>query len=446
MSYSIDSAESSVYSSSSSVSASTRSYKAPPKQKKWVSAANWSAAFCDSIEERLACGTDRWMEEDNDEVTIIQEAPVEDETNKVEKKKKSYSFLAKYHSSKIFNAENGGERKEKDILNQFIQGNHRGWGAKSTPKKGTRKDKSQDILKENVLLSYGSTFDDTLDESQTASYSETDGETCDDTYDSRTLEYASTYDSTHDGTYDTAPEDEEESYQEPKKTGKSRTKPSVPSVNMAGLNTRSTRSSRSTFSTASSADHSGRSGRISDASRNDTTRYSNRERDSRYQNQNLERESPSFGSRNSRLLQKQPQLKNKHKNRSFGSQPSTGSSQRSTIEKSAFVVTPQKMLSTYQSSSKPTPTTTTRVKVNRESRKSQGSKNSRSSQGTSQASTRAASSKKIELGRRRATERMIKEQAKAKPKNFPYLVNHSLFHQNLANKQARAMSRQTTGQ
>ncbi len=406
MSYSIGSAEeSSVYTSESSVSASTYGRPSKPPPKKWSYAQKWSAAFCDNIEERLACGADRWVAEEEDTITIIEEASVEDEAKKVEKSKKSYSFLADYINSKTpKNDEN--EKKEKNILNQFIQGNHRGWGTlRSTSKKSSPKDKSGDIVKETILMSYGSTFDDTVDE--------TDAETCDDTYD-RTLEYASTYDSSRDGTYDSAPDDEEQSYDEPKRRPQ-------PSVNK--------RSSRSTVSTASSNDRSGRVSRVSDASRNDSARYSNRERDT-----NLDRESPSFGSRNNRQLQKQHQVKRKN-TRSFDSRPSVstdGSSQRSTFEKSSFV-TPQKMLSTYQSPSKPTKNS--RVKVTKESRTTQASQ-TRSSR---------MSSRKVELGRRRATERMIKEQAKAQPKAFPYVVNHSLFHQNLANKQARALNLQRKG-
>lgn len=415
MSYSIGSAEeSSVYTSESSVSASTgtctRSSRPPPK--KWSYAQKWSAAFCDNIEDRLACGTERWVAEEEDAITIIEEASVEDEAKKVEKSKKSYSFLADYINSKTpNNDQNKDEKKEKNILNQFIQGNHRGWGpVRSTSKKSSPKDKSGDIVKESILMSYGSTFDDTVDE--------TDGETCDDTYD-RTLEYASTYDSSRDGTYDSAPDDEEESYNEPK----SRLQPSIK------IGVYNNRSSKSTVSTASSNDRSGRVSRVSDASRNDSARYSNRERDT-----NLERESPSFGSRNSRQLQKQHQVKRKN-TRSFDSRPSVstdGSSQRSTFEKSSFV-TPQKMLSTYQSPSKPTQNS--RVKVTKENRTTEASQ-TRSSK---------MSSRKVELGRRRATERMIKEQAKAKPKAFPYVVNHSLFHQNLANKQARTRNLQRKG-
>ena len=411
MSFSIGSAEeSSVYTSESSVSASTRSSR--PPQKKWSYAQKWSVAFCDNIEDRLACGTERWVGEEEDSITIIEEASVEDEAKKVEKSKKSYSFLADYINSKApKNDENKEEKEEKNILNQFIQGNHRGWGpVRSTSKKSSPKDKSGDIVKESILMSYGSTFDDTVNE--------TDGETCDDTYD-RTLEYASTYDSSRDGSYDSAPDDEEQSYNEPKSRRQS-------SAKIAAYNKQS---SRSTVSTAFSNDHSGRVSRVSDASRNDSARYSNRERDT-----NLERESPSFGSRNSRELQKQHQVKRKN-TRSFDSRPSVstdGSSQRSTFEKSSFV-TPQEMLSTYQSRSKATPNS--RVQLTKESRTAQASQ-TRSSR---------MSSRKVELGRRRATERMIKEQAKAQPKAFPYVVNHSLFHQNLANKQARALNLQRKG-
>ena len=411
MSYSIYSGGSSVSSSASTVTTSLLSSEASeaPAAKKWMYAAQWSAAFCDSIEERFTCGEERWEEEFDDdatnEITLIEEAPNDEgkmklekkkRSKKVEKKVKSQSLFAEYHNSKSTNKkEESEEKKENEILNQFVQGNHRGWGQRSNPDQQNKKGVAEDIL-----MSDGSTFDDTLD-----------GETCDDSFD-RTLDYTSTYDSTIDGTYDSAyTNDEVESYENHGHVHKSLPKSSGSTMKIVGCD------SRTSYSSASS----------NDASRNDTARQSVRETK---QNVDLDRDLPYDCQLHEQQQQHQP-LKAKY-GRSFETQPtvySDGSSQNSTVAKSSFV-TPQKMLSTYQSSSKTSQPSESKSKVksnvNRKFEKE--------------------TSKKIALGRRRATSRMIKEQAESKPKTFPYLVNHSLFHQTLDNKKARAMGRGRTGQ
>lgn len=129
---------------------------------------------------------------------------------------------------------------------------------------------------------------------------------------------------------------------------------------------------------------------------------------------NLERESPSFGSKGAPLSQH---------SRSFGSH-SVSSAERShssTVAKSSFV-TPLKMLSTYQSPSKPAPTKPTQTRGAR-----------------MKAMQKSGRSKKIALGKQRA--RSTKESVNPRPKSIPYTVNHSVFHETLDSKKKRALGR-----
>jgi hypothetical protein len=411
--YSESSSASEEYSvSASSRSASSRSASLISSQapSKWWHAEQLSEAFCEGVEQRFSCRNEEWKDVVQDETLDDDESTLENppviDTEKINNNIKSYSFLAKYHSSKTIDEKDGSEEnkeKEKDVLNQLIQGNHRGWGAvRSTSTQNRSANNTNEILKETLLLSDEDTFD-----------ALTDGETCDDTYDD-TLEH--TCDSTYDGTFDsTCPDDEAYSDDDDRslrKYFKSSRK------NIAS-------DSRSSVTSSSSKDPS-------DVSRNDSMQYSLR---NNINNSDLERDSPSFGSNNTRQ-----KLKEKH-SRSFGSQPSISSidgshssnSNGATFARPSYV-TPKKILANYQSPSKASPTNASgtmaqTLSSERASIKS-GGKN-----------------KMIALGKSRATARLIKEQAaKSKPKAFPYIINHSLFHQNLDKRKTRTLSHRRTGE
>ena len=211
----------------------------------------------------------------------------------------------------------------------------------------------------------------------------------DDSY--RIVDQSSTYDSGHDGSYDTTSYDEDSFY------GK-----------LSGSK------SRSSFSSG----------------RNDSSRRATRG----ISISNLERESPSFGSKGVPLRQH---------SRSFGSQ-SVSSAERShgsTVAKSSFV-TPRKMLSTYQSPSKPAPTKPTQTRGARmKAIQKSGSCNKKIALGKQRARSTKESvnprpksipynSKKIALGKQRA--RSTKESVNPRPKSIPYTVNHSVFHEKRA--------------
>ena len=415
MSFSVSS-QSGMYSESSSAlyeeysvseySRSTYSSKAPSK---WWHAEKLSEAFCESVEQSMSCNTrkDDWKDIVQDETLDDDESTLENspayDTEKINDTIKSLSYFAKYHSSKTkpIEEKDPGEEiyeKEKEVLNKFVQGNHRGWGpvrSTSTESRSATNTDIKEILKENLVMTdEDTTFNGILDasesERQMRSLSLTDGDTCDDTYD-ETLEYTS---------HSSYPDDEASSGDErkSKKYSKSLRKNAVASEH------------RSSVSSSPSKD-------LSDASRNDTMQYSRRD-NSMYAD--LERESPSFGSNPASL-----KLKEKH-SRSFGSQPSISSidgshssnSQGTTFARPSYV-TPKKILANYQSPSKTSPKKTAAQTANS---KSEGK------------------NKMIALGKSRATARLIKEQAEqaaksnSKPKTFPYIINHSLFHQNLDKK------------
>ncbi len=319
--------------------------------KLWF-AARWSASiFCDSIEEYVGCADSHWENEYDDEetVTILEEAPLCNQQANTKQGR-----VGEYHKSR--STQKRGKRavkNEKEILSQFVQGNHRGWGT-VRPSSHKNKNKSH-VAKVHFLSDARSTMDE-------------------DSY--HVLDYSSTYDSSRDGSCETRSYDED-SYQ---RYGKY-------------------------------------SGSKSRSRGNDTSRRAAREGGM----SNLDRECPSFGSKGSRL---------REHSRSFGSQ-SVSSSERShssTVAKSSFV-TPRKMLSTYQSPSKPMPTKPTQ---------SRGAR--------MKAMQNSGSYKKISLGRQRVMARSTKERVQQRPKSIPYKINHSVFHVNhsifhetLDNKKKRAM-------
>ena len=96
------------------------------------------------VQELFSCGG-----EDKKKSMILEEVP-EDEVldgaeslldappsvnsqKKTENNIKSYSYLAQYHSSKIKENE-GAKEEEKEVSNEFVHGNHRGWGANTPPR------------------------------------------------------------------------------------------------------------------------------------------------------------------------------------------------------------------------------------------------------------------------------------------------------------------------
>lgn len=284
---------------------------------KWWYAARWSASiFCDSVEERLGCGETPWENEFEEEtITIIEEAPHDE----LASRKQQQMRVGEYHRS--MTSQKKGKttkKKEKEILDQLIQGNHRGW---SSVRPSSQKKKTY------------YTYDK-------------------DSY--RAVDYSGTYDS---GSSD------DDSYQ---KQGHGKYSIGRSSAREASIS-------------------------------------------------NLERESPSFGSNGSGL---------RAHSRSFGSYSASSGerSRSSTVAKSSFV-TPQKMLSTYQSPTKTEPT------------------KSIPSRGARIKAIQNSSSKKIALGKQRAMNRSRGDAVGPKPKNVPGLglVNHSVFHQTLDNKKKRAM-------
>jgi len=419
--YSVSEYSRSVYSRSESVYSS----QAPSQ---WWHAEKLSETFCEGVEQRMSCNTrnDDWKDIiqdetlDDDESTLNNSPAID--TEKIDDNIKSYSFFAQYHSSKTkpIDEKDPSEEifeKEKEVLNKFTQGNHRGWGpvrSTSTQNRSATNTNIKEILKENHVLSdEDTTLGGILDESesQMRSLSLTDGETCDDTHDD-TLEYTS---------HSSYPDDEASSDDERKqgKYSKSLRK------NVASEH-------RSSVSSSPSKD-------LSDASRNDTMRYSVRDNDNSNSNSNsiyvdLERESPSFGSNTASL-----KLKEKH-SRSFSSQPSISSidgshssnSQGTTFARPSYV-TPKKILANYQSPSKiASKTAAAQARSRERANTKSGGKN-----------------KTIALGKSRATARLIKEQAaksNSKPKTFPYIINHSLFHQNLDKKKTRSQRQRRTGE
>jgi len=98
------------------------------------------------VQELFSCGG-----EDKKKSMILKEVP-EDEVldgaeslldappsvnsqKKTENNIKSYSYLAQYHSSNIKEIEGAKEEeKEKEVSNEFVHGNHRGWGPNTPPR------------------------------------------------------------------------------------------------------------------------------------------------------------------------------------------------------------------------------------------------------------------------------------------------------------------------
>lgn len=473
MSFSEASASKSAVSRISSVFTLPSFSTAPKKSSKKSpsSLSKWSDAMCVSVEERFfSCVDKGCVMEDDDTLAGTTESLTFDEQQSiistVKRKKpksvttktraknkpkseakpdlaaaaalaahqkqvndniKSYNFLANYHSSRQDSTKPEEINKNtKDLT----QGNHRGWGASTPKKEGAYRKKfaanmmirnknktasaktNANFHKENPLSSDDDTFDRTDDDYTYDSHTcSDDSETCGDT-------------ATYEGTVDSSlfPEDE-------------------------------------TYTDGSSYTSYGQHVRKNERdplSRNDSLQSSER-RKNRPDDVALERELPSFGSKVDAMASAN------ERHRSFASAIT-----RSSIDSANRYATPsyavaetisQKPKAAKKVPSPPPlpPPVELVLKSTSKSTYNYGDSETVVTTTTSSSSSDSYSysaslisgsmqSKKIALGKSQIKAKnlvgMTPEMATTKPKVFPYLINHSLFQQNLENKKkkSRALS------
>lgn len=441
------------------------SFSAAPKKSSKnspSSIAKWSDAMCMSVEERFSCLDNRCVVEDDDTLanetlesltydeqqSIISVVKFKKPKSKAKKEPKpvakpdltaaaalaahkkevsenikSYNFLASYHSSK----QNSTKPEESSkTTKDLTQGNHRGWGA-GTPQKHAvnRKKFRANMMIRNKnktasaapLSSDDDTFDRTDDDHTYDSHTcSEDSETCGDT-------------ATYDGTLESSlfPEDQFPEDQTAYTDGSSYTS--------YGEHVRNNERDR--------------------LSRNDSLQSSERRKNSPEESVVLERELPSFGSKVDAMASAN------ERHRSFASQIS-----RSSIDSGSRYATPsyaiaetlsQKPKAAAKKVPPPPPPLPPPVEmVLKSTSKStfhygdgetvatattSSSSDSYGASLSSGLSSESMQSKKIALGKSRARAKnrvgMTPEMATTKPKVFPYLINHSLFQQNIDNKKKK---------